>query len=90
MLMEPLAIRLEKKLEGDAQDEVDAVPLRRETNRASQRASQKDTDSLLDEDPDVSFTSERISRVYKSFKREDSVPRGPQRTSAPIAATDDV
>ena len=90
MLLEPLVLRCEKKLERDSLDEVDAVPLRRETRKPSQRTSQKDSDSLLDEDPDVSFTSERISRVYRSIKRENSVPRSPERTSAPIAKTDDV
>ena len=90
-LMEPLVFRCERKLEKrDSLDAIDAVPLRRETRKPSQRTSQKDSDSLLDDDPDVSFTSERISRVYRSFKRENSEPRTPERTSAPIARADDV
>lgn len=88
MLIEPLVIRCEKQTDAAEEDDIDAVPMRRETSKNT--PSQKDTDSLLEEDNDVSFTSERISQIYKPYTRQDSMPRSPQRTSAPLAMSDDV
>ena len=88
ILIEPLVIRCEKKMESE-EDEVDAVPLRRQSSKTMPKPSQKDTDSLLDED-DIQFTSRRISQIYKPY-RDDNSQRGSQkRTSAPLATEDDV
>lgn len=89
MLMEPLAARCEKKMEKKDQFEQYVVPLRRELSKSSQRISQKDNELLLD-DPEVSFTSKRISQIYRPYSHDDVAPNSPQEISAPIVRTDDV
>ena len=90
ILAEPLVIRCEKKLypPSDDIDDVDAVPLRRQSSKSTPKPTPNDTDSLLEDDPDISFTSHRISQIYKPYRRENSQPESPRRTSAPLATGD--
>ncbi|XP_060593172.1 monocarboxylate transporter 12-like [Ruditapes philippinarum] len=47
-----------------------------------------DNDSLLEEDVDITFTSHRISQIYRPYKPES--PQSPHNTSAPIVDPSEV
>lgn len=92
MALEPLIERLFglKKPEPDFEQEIiDQMPLRRSIRNKSSPPLADDSGSLLEEDVDVSFTSERISRIYRPYQ-PDTPSRSPSRTSAPVVHPNEV
>ena len=66
---------------------IDQMPLR--IRNKSSPPLEDDTGSLLDEDADVSFTSDRISRIYRPYQ-PDTPTKSPDRGSAPVVSSNDV
>lgn len=90
MAMEPLFERLcgLNKPEPDVEQEViDQMPLRIRNKSSPPLAD--DTGSLLEEEVDVSFTSDRISRIYRPYQ-QDTPSKSPDRSSAPVVHPSDV
>ncbi|KAL4234385.1 hypothetical protein ACF0H5_006032 [Mactra antiquata] len=89
LLLEPLLKHFCMKPEPTAADldMVDGTPIRRKPKRVP--PIKEETGSLLDEDLDVSFTSNRISKIYRPYK-PSSEPESPQRTSAPIVTDSEI
>lgn len=90
MALEPLLVKIFKIKDPDAVNELDIInqmPLRIRNKSSPPLAD--DSGSLLEEDGDVSFTSARISRIYRPYQ-EEKPPRSPDRSSAPVASPHDV
>ncbi|XP_045193175.2 monocarboxylate transporter 12-like [Mercenaria mercenaria] len=87
--LQPIIKRCCMKPESDQEylDMLGNVPLRHAPKKLPPVAD--DNDSLLDEEVDISFTSHRISKIYRPYKPE-SPPQSPLDTSAPIADPSEV
>lgn len=97
LALEPLVVKYcAKKKPANDDDDDDpgkvtyTVPHRRPTY--SRESSSVDTGSLMDEDNDVSFSSHRISKIYRPYQppaRKKPVP-SPRTRSAPLARPNDI
>lgn len=93
-LLEPIIIRCCMKPETNEEElnMLAGAPLRHSPRKPIELMTSKeeDTSSVLDEEAfNVSFSSHRISKIYRPVTPE-SPPQSPQRTSAPIVDPTDI
>lgn len=91
VLLEPCIKRCCMRPESEEEylDMLGNVPLRHAPKPILPLKDEDNDGSLLEEDVDISFTSHRISKIYRPYKPE-SPPQSPLNTSAPIVDPSEV